>query len=71
MNKKLEKRNTLYTQAQELVQKAEKEERLFTDEERTSYQSMVTEIRSLPRRSLRLLRTSCSTATKAFQTALF
>lgn len=47
MNKLLEKRNTLYAQAQELVNKAQSEERAFTDEEKTSYQSAVAEIRSL------------------------
>lgn len=38
MNKLTEKRNTLYAQAQQLVQTAEKEERAFTDEEKASYQ---------------------------------
>lgn len=47
MNKLTEKRNTIYAQAQQLVQKAESEERAFTEEERTSYQGMVAEIRSL------------------------
>ena len=47
MNKLLEKRTTLYAQAQELVNKAQSEERAFTDEEKTSYQSAVAEIRSL------------------------
>ena len=47
MNKLTEKRNTLYAQAQQLVQTAEKEERAFTDEEKASYQSAVAEIRSL------------------------
>ena len=47
MNKLIEKRNTLYAQAQKLVEQAQKEERAFTDEEKASYQSAVTEIRSL------------------------
>ena len=47
MNKLTEKRNTLYAQAQKLVEQAQKEERAFTDEEKASYQSAVTEIRSL------------------------
>lgn len=47
MNKLTEKRNTLYAQAQQLVQTAEKEERAFTEEEKASYQSAVAEIRSL------------------------
>lgn len=47
MNKLTEKRNNLYAQAQKLVELAQKEERAFTDEEKASYQSAVTEIRSL------------------------
>lgn len=47
MNKLTEKRNSLYAQAQQLVQKAESEERAFTEEEKTSYQGLVAEIRSL------------------------
>ena len=47
MNKLTEKRNTLYAQAQELVNKAESEERAFSEEEKTSYQELVAEIRSL------------------------
>ena len=47
MNKLTEKRNTLYAQAQALVKKAEDEGRAFTEEEKTSYQNTVAEVRSL------------------------
>lgn len=47
MNKLTEKRNTIYAQAKELVDKANAENRTFTEEEKTSYQGLVAEVRSL------------------------
>ena len=47
MTKLIEKRNALFAEAQALVDAAQNEQRVFTDEEKTTYQSKVTEIRSL------------------------
>ena len=47
MNKLREKRNALYAEAQKLVAAAQQENRAFTEEEKNTYQSKVTEIRSL------------------------
>lgn len=47
MTKLEEKRNALYTEAEKIVKAAQKEERAFTDEEKTDYQSKVAEIRTL------------------------
>lgn len=47
MTKIEERRNALYTEAEKIVKAAQKEERAFTDEEKTDYQSKVAEIRIL------------------------
>lgn len=47
MNKLLEKRNKLYSEASQLVELAKNETRSFSDDEKTRYESLVAEIRAI------------------------
>lgn len=47
MNKTLEKRNSLFAEAQKLVSSVKKEERQYTDDEKAKYAELIAEVRRL------------------------